>query len=265
MVIRIPIEVQTSESTEIRSLLDRIDQAESKLQVMRTATQVPQVPGRADLAELIQPETGITRDTSRISRSALGVTEAARTTPIGTPYLTEREKVLPRGRGAALPGTGAPQDLVKSNEFRVLQQDVFNLEQEVGKFTSLGSNLVGIGTGFLKKGTGLEILATQAAKILPPLLIAYMIKEVAEGVLELMFMPGGPWDRRFKRDFMHEYNVMRSREQKGQIRTGQQEIRITTGPIGKRVRSYDIGQTLTNVKSGVFPEQELSYAGIGER
>ena len=30
MVIRIPIEVQTSESTEIRQLLDRIDKAETK-------------------------------------------------------------------------------------------------------------------------------------------------------------------------------------------------------------------------------------------
>ena len=262
MVIRIPVEVQTSESTEIRELLDRIDRAEGKLSTMRTA-----IPGRTDAATLLgfeqTPQTGITRDTSRSSRTALGVSEGARTTPIGTPAGIGSESALPRGRGGILPGGGSPQDLVRQNQFNVLSDDVTTLEQKLNKFSDIGTTAVGTFGSFAKGGI-IGLLKSGVGSLIPPALLIVLAKQIFDLVLELMLQPGGPWDRRFKRDFTKEYDALRSREQKGQLRTGQQEIRLSYGPIGKRVKSYDIGNTLSGVKRGIFNEDELSYISRGQ-
>jgi len=262
MVIRIPVEVQTSESTEIRELLDRIDRAEGKLSTMRTA-----IPGRTDAATLLgfeqTPQTGITRDTSRSSRTALGVSEGARTTPIGTPTGVGSDAALPRGRGGVLSGSGAPQDLVRQNQFNVLSDEVTSLEQEFNKIAGIGTTAVGA-IGSFTKGGVLGLLSSGVAKLIPPALLILLAKQIFDMVLEFMLQPGGPWDRKFKRDFANEYNTLRSRDQKGQLRTGQQEIRLSYGPIGKRVKSYDIGNTLSGVKRGIFNEDELSYISRGQ-
>jgi len=263
MVIRIPIEVQTSESTEIRELLDRIDRAEGKLSTMRTA-----LPGKTNAATLLgfeqTPQTGITRDTSRFSRSALGVSEISRTTPIGTPVGGVSEAALPRGRGGVLPGGGAPGDLVRDNQFRALQDDVFNMEQEINKFIGVGGTATTAISGFSKGGIVGALQHGPLSKIIPGAAVIFFAKQVFEMVLEFLLSPGGPWDRRFKRDFENEYNTLRSREQKGQLRTGQQEIRVSFGPIGKRTKSYDVGNTLSGVKRGIFDTEELSYIGRGQ-
>ena len=262
MVIRIPVEVQTSESTEIRELLDRIDRAEGKLSTMRTA-----IPGRTDAATLLgfeqTPQTGITRDTSRSSRTALGVSEGSRTTPIGTPIGSGGESALPRGRGGILPGEGGPQDLVRQNQFNVLSDDVTTLEQKLNKFSDIGTTAVGTFGSFAKGGI-IGLLKSGVGSLIPPALLIVLAKQIFDLVLELMLQPGGPWDRRFKRDFTKEYDALRSREQKGQLRTGQQEIRLSYGPIGKRVKSYDVGNTLSGVKRGIFNEDELSYISRGQ-
>ena len=266
MVIRIPIEVQTSEATEIRELLDRIDRAEGKLSAIRTAAPGVSPQGRVDAATLLgyeqTPQTGITRDTSGYSRSALGTSEASRRTPVGTPTNVS-EAALPRGRGGILPGSGAPGDLVRDNQFRALQDDVFSMEQEINKFVGLGGTVTTAASGFAKGGL-IGALSGPLSKIIPGAAIVLLAKEVFEMVLEFMLAPGGPWDRRFKRDFENEYNTLRSREQKGQLRTGQQEIRVSFGPIGKRTKSYDVGNTLSGVKRGIFNEEELSYISRGQ-
>ncbi len=274
MVIRIPIEIQTSESTEIRELLDRINEADGKLQNIRTSPPPNQATagGRAEAAALLQGEqgaTGIQRDTSRTSRSALGTTEQARTSPIGTPLGGTQDPSLPRAgnRGSVLPGGGSPDDLVRQNQFKQLQEQTAGLEEQIGKVTNLGGQAIGL-AAFTRPGGAIKALTSgPIAKIIPPLLLITLAKSIFDMVFEELFRVGGAFDRRFKRELSIEFDRLRSRADKGLIQAGLKEIRVSTGPIGKRATAQGLGQTLTGVKNGVFDEQlgDLSFGAIGER
>jgi len=276
MVIRIPIEVQTSESTEIRELLDRISEADTKLSNIRTSPPPNQATagGRAEATALLQGEggaTGIQRDTSRTSRSALGTAEQARTSPIGTPLGSGQDPALPRSgvTGNVLPGGGSPDDLVKQNQFKQLQEQTAGIEERFAQIQGIGGQALGLGL-LARGGVGgaIKSLTTgPLSKIIPPLLLIGLSDQIIKVVFEELFRVGGPFDRRFKRAIENEFDRLRSREDKGLLQAGLKEIRVSTGPIGKRATSQGFGQTLTSVKNGIFDEQqgELSFAAIGER
>jgi len=276
MVIRIPIEVQTSESTEIRELLDRIERADDKLSSIRTAA--PANPatdaGRAEAAALLQGErgaTGIRQDTSRTGRNPITGAEGARTTAVGTPNLATTESALPRAgvKGVVQPGGGSAQDLVRQNQFTALQEQTAGIEQNLNKALGIGGQAIGVGALVARGGPSAgfnKLLSSPLTKIIGgPIAIAFLAKTIIDTVMEELLKPGGLFDRRFKRNFEDEFNTLRSRESKGEIRAGLKQIRFSQGPIGKRAQDYTQTTTLSNVKNGIYPDEEfdLGFGSIG--
>lgn len=275
MVIRIPIEVQTSESTEIRELLDRIERADDKLSSIRTSA--PANPatdaGRAEAAALLQGErgaTGIGQDTSRSGRNAIAGGEGARTTAVGTPNLATQESALPRAgvKGVVQPGGGAADDLVRQNQFTALQEQTAGIEQNVNKALGIGGQAIGVSALVARGGPQAgfnKLLSSPLTKALgAPIAIAFFAKTIFETVMEELLKPGGLFDRRFKRNFENEFNTLRSRQSKGEIRAGLKQIRFSQGPIGKRAEAHTQTTTLTNAKSGVYPDDmELGFGSQG--
>lgn len=275
MVIRIPIEVQTSESTEIRQLLDRIDKAETKLSQIRT--QPAQTgAGRAEAKALLGaeeegqiPSTGII-PINRQGRAAVG-SEVSRTSPIGTPLggPEDAERLLPKGRaGQQQTEGGAAGDLVRQNQFQQLQEKTFNLEDKINQTLGIGGQAIGTATLFVG-AKGSQALSGLFKKIVPiagPLAVAFLIQTVSEQIINELIRPGGILDRRFKRDFDREADIFRTREDKGLIRAGIKEIRVSSGgAAGKRATKNTVSTTLNAAKVGFFADDDsdLSFASRG--
>lgn len=276
MVIRIPIEVQTSESTEIRQLLDRIDKAETKLAQIRTQPSQT-TAGRADAKNLLGaeeqgqiPSTGII-PINRQSRAATGTSEVSRVSPIGTPLggPEDAERLLPKGRaGAQQTEGGAAGDLVRQNQFQQLQQRTFNMEEKINQGIGLGGQAIGTATLFAgAKGTkAIESLFKTIGPIAGPIGALFLVQAISQGVIEELTRPGGILDIRFKRDFEREFAVFRTREDKGLIRAGIKEIRVSSGGgAGKRATKNTVQTTLNAAKVGFFADDdlELSFAARG--
>jgi len=274
MAIRIPIEISTEESTEIRELLDRIERADEKLSGIRTAgparpgTLEEESQGRQQAATGIQP-------VNRQARAATGpqtTAEKAATTPLGTPLDESRDPTLPKSgvRGAFGPASGqAPEDLVRQNQFKALQEDVGGLEQKLQQGLGIGGQAVGLAALASGGGAGAflnKLIANPAIKAAGIVGIAITLAiTVFDMVVQELIRPGGLLDRRFKRNFETEYNLMRSREVKGQIRAGLKEIRISTGPIGVKATGIGVTTTLSAAKAGnVFQKnKDLQFGAQG--
>lgn len=280
MVIRIPIEIQTSESTEIRQLLDRIDAAESKLSQIRNQPQPSTAGERAAAKTLLGdeptgggqqiPTTGIT-PINRQQRAAVGPSEVSRTSPIGTPLggPEDQERLLPRSRtaGGQQGGEGAAGDLVRQNQFRALQEKTFNLEEKINQGIGLGGQAIGTATLFAgAKGTqALTGLFKTIAPIAGPIGVAFLIQSVSEQIINELIRPGGILDRRFKRDFEREANAFRTRQDKGLIRAGIKEIRVSSGGRARRATKDTVSTTLNTSKVGFFADddRDLSFSARG--
>ncbi len=272
MVIRIPIEIETSEATEIRELLDKIERASEKLTGIQTAA--PARPGtiEEEITGREQASTGIVPQ-NRQFRAPTGQpitnAEKAATTPLGTPFGEVQEPVLPKtGRaGGGLPGGGAPEDLVRQNQFKALQEQQTNVEQQLNKVLGLGGQAVGTGLLFAKGGglAGAKKLLTAVAPIAGPIGAVFLAKSIFDAVIDELIRDGGILDRRFKRDLNTEFGIFRTREDKGLIRAGLKEIRISTGPIGKKAIEGSVGSTFTAAKAGNRAQgnQDLEFGAIG--
>jgi len=102
MAIRIPIEIETSEATEIRELLEKIERASEKFAGLQTAAPArpggieEEAQGRQQAATGIVPQN---RQFRAPAGPALTNAEKALTTPLGTPLAEVQEEALPtRGR-----------------------------------------------------------------------------------------------------------------------------------------------------------------------
>lgn len=313
--IEIPIEISSQESSEIRSLLERIEQAEVQLiglehaagQVETAGGQsaIDELPTRAQESqsaidglepsveggqsvtpteqaaqgeEVISAKDTITTPTDRtfaqpFQRDSRGF---AQQTAIGTPIQDVTRKALPRNnRGDLQQGSGAPEDIAKQNAFKQLQQEVIDnasglrdLQSKFSQGFNLGQQAVGLAT---LGGGGTNVINAIARN---PLLkaggiagiVASMVLEAVNAGIEAAIAPGGPFDRRFIRLINEEMdNGFRSREQKGFIRLGAQEIRITTG--GSRASGKgQVSTTLEGSKSGFMSVEndELSLIARGQ-
>jgi len=80
-----------------------------------------------------------------------------------------------------------------------------------------------------------------AANILPPVAIALMVAQLIPVIFAALQGPGGPFDRRFKRDISGEVLSATEREEKASIRQGLTLVRITSTPTFRG--EAGIGQT----------------------
>lgn len=212
--LRIPIEIKTEDLDEIRQLINDITKADDDLQHLKA---VPK-KGRG------------TGDNS--SRSAFTSPEP-------------REGGIFGGRdGAALPQQGRDKTsktpLQRESEFAKLQHQVQEQEARSGG----GLDAVQGGLGQVSQGLGFASLlggpnpapgalggvVGAAGKAFLPLAIITTIVSIAKGVLDSALGPGGPLDRRFKRQISNEQASASSLELKARVNQDKLVIRTQVYP-----------------------------------
>ncbi len=283
MAIRVPIEIDSAESAEIRQLLDRIERADTKLQGLRgqgpSGGGGARGDGQADARELLRGDvspTGITSPNQgfrqAFQRGSLNESITTRT-PLGTPLPLSTEGALPRGKGGELGGEGAPEDIQRSGAFKDLQSQVDKqggqfdkMQQSLGTAASLGGQGLGAAAALGVGGGGLGLFESllKSAPIRGGI-VAFAVIGLADAVIKELLRPGGFLDRRFRREFDREFNsAFRDRETKGLIRAGMKEIRISSG-AAIRPQKGQVATTLTAARDGYFQQGngELSWLAAG--
>jgi hypothetical protein len=226
--LRIPIEIKTEDSKEIRELIQDISEAEQ------------------DLRE-IRPRKG--KGDPSVFRGAFQQSGAEE----GFGIFGQRrgEEALPQ----QLRDKQSKQAFERSNAFKDLQSQVQQVEKQqqdlISTTTAVAQNLgltglltSGAGIGNKVKGaaqdvTGLTSIAKNptgklggammgmGTKAFLPLFIATAAIESAQMVLDLLQQPGGLLDRRFKRIVSDEIAGATERQEKAEIRQGIRLIRIS--------------------------------------
>jgi hypothetical protein len=235
-VLRIPIEIKTDDLDEIQSLINDLDDAENDINVLR-------------------PKKGKSTDTT--SRSPFERSDDS----TGGIFGGQMQEAMPnRGRDKT-----SNQAFTRENEFQKMRDKVDNVEASQatleGTLSGMMSSLFGVdlitrgaGSGAVpppstigampmgmsapitSMGTAQNLISGGAggmitglvSKLVWPISVALMGIGFVHTVLNELFKAGGLWDRRFKRDFKRESNILTSLEEKAEIRAGRRTIRVTT-------------------------------------
>ena len=223
-VLRIPIEIKTDDLDEIQSLINDLDSAENDINVLR-------------------PKKGKSTDTT--SRSPFERDDDQS----GGIFGGQMQQAVPNnGRDKT-----SNQAVTQENQFNQMQekmQQMTSSQQTMeGQLSGMMSGLFGvdmISSGINKAalgnqagaavGTAKGIMTGGAAgmvtglvsKLVWPISVALMAMGFVTTILDELFKAGGLWDRRFKRDFKRESNIMTSLEDKAEIRAGRRVVRVTT-------------------------------------
>jgi len=264
--LRIPIEIKTDDVKEINDLINKISEAEDGLQKLK-------------------PLKGRTADDS--SRSPF-----VREQPFdsrGGIFSNEME-------GAALPQqlrdktSRAPYQ--KANEFKEMQKEMQTMQEDqsniVQNLVNMGfvSQVGGIGgkvqsvmqsgqaplknftkaggAGVMGLGGGVRGLVGKAGVYG---MIALVVYEMVSEVVNMFLAPGGPWDRRFKRDIKNETVKLLDLTQKEDISQGRRVIRVTTnsglrgtGQVASSLDSYKRGIRVFDLDGHMMSKN----IGVGE-
>lgn len=247
-VLRIPIEIKTDDLAEIQDLLNNLDKAESEIDVLKPR----KGKGSGD-------ET---------SRSAF-----TRQDPFD-----DRGGAMGGQSGEALPTQGRDKKsrspFQRENEFSKMRDEVDNMqdnqENMVGQLVNLG--FVG---GFIKGEAGKITTYTAAGKTVSSGMkggimgaaglgggvkgfvgklgvfgmVAMVAMEVAQSVIDFAYRPGGPLDRRFKRDMDKESVRMIDLGEKADINQGRRIVRVTSA-TSLRGTDSQVRSSLDVYKSG---------------
>jgi hypothetical protein len=126
--------------------------------------------------------------------------------------------------------------------------------------TSAGTNAIGTATGAMQGGSAGGMITGLVSKLVWPMSVALMAIGFANTILDQLFRAGGLWDRRFKRDFKRESNILTSLEEKAEIRAGRRVIRVTT-IAGLRGITNQQFSNLDMLKQGIAP-YDLNGAAV---
>ena len=215
--LKIPIEIKTDDLNEIRKLINDITNAEGDLKTLRPRK------GRGN------------GDDS--SRSAFGDNKNSAFSKSDD----NRGGIFGGQQGDALPTQGRDKSsktpVQKENQFAKLQQDVAQQQQKLSGFDAV-QGAVGVASqtvGFaslLGQGGGAigNSIGALASKAFLPLAIITSVISIMNSVLQQLLAPGGPWDRRFRRQIDKETANTISLEKKNEINQGFKIIRTQTHP-----------------------------------
>ena len=193
-VLRIPIEIKTEESKEIKEIIDKL----SKQKTLPKGNKKDSTSRAAF--------TNPADDRGGIFAQSRGGTAFIRDKKSRTPYQRE-------------------------NEFAKLREQVSGLEtrqmsmmSKVGGGVSKGAGLFSTIAG----GGGLNMVKGLATKAFLPLAIVTTITSIATGIIKQLQAVGGPWDIRFKRNIADEVASSIGRAEKARIAAGVTTIRMTS-------------------------------------
>ena len=269
--LRIPIEIKTDDLQEIQDLINEISKAESDIDVLKPR----KGKGTGDVT----------------SRSAFAREDE----------IDERGGVFGMRTDDALPTAirdkKSRSPLQRENEFSKMRDQVDEMQQNqgniIGSLVNAGfvGNLAGfkgvekfqkaqsalplanIATGGLRGGVmgavgfggGLKSFAGKAGIIG---MLAMVAMEVFQSLIDFAYRPGGPLDRRFKRDMDKESVRMIDLNDKSDINQGRRIVRVTTATslrgTDSQVRSsldiYKSGQRIYDMDG----QNMVKNTGVGE-
>ncbi len=231
--LRIPIEIKTEDLDEIRQLINDITKAQSDLHSLKAVPQKGRGTGDNSSRSAFTPSQDNRDDGIFNQRDSPTLPTQGRDKTSQTPYQRE-------------------------SEFAKLKNEVQENTAKTGALDSIRGGLGMAGQGAVNLATSgpqgflLGGLGKLAARAFLPLAVLTSIVEITSSLIDKAFAPGGIWDRRFKRSFLIESNILTSLEEKKEIRAGRRVVRTTTinGLRGINQQSFS---TLDMLKNGTAP------------
>ena len=240
--VRIPIEIKTEDIEEIDEIVQKLKEAKSDA---RTA--VPTTKAKAELGESRAPS----RIEAFESRGGIFGGEVG-------------------GGGGALRDKASRAPLQRQNQLTKLQQDVKGLETQASGNAEAVDLLtagffgtsVGVGAGgaaragiggaknVLKGGMGGGMIGV-IAKFAAPIGIALLAAGLIKNIIDELVKPGGPFDRRFRRNVQQEIAKLTSLKEKAEIAQGKRTFRVTT-IAGLTGESTQVRSNLDYIKNGIL-------------
>lgn len=268
--LRIPIEIKTDDLQEIQDLINEISKAESDIDVLK--------PRKGKGTGDVTSRSAFAREDEIDERG-------------GVFGMRTEDDALP----TAIRDKKSRSPLQRENEFSKMRDQVDEMQQNqgniVGSLINAGflrdiaaSNtglqkaqstlpLANIATGGLRGGFmgaagfggGLKAFAGKAG-ILG--MVAMVAMEVVQSFIDFAYRPGGPLDRRFKRDMDKESVKMIDLNDKSDINQGRRIVRVTTA-TSLRGTDSQVRSSLDVYKSGqrvydMDGQNMVKNTGVGE-
>jgi len=218
--VRVPIEIKTDDLEEIQQLIQQLTEAEEEIRKAKTEEKgaLPR-KGRARDGESKAPLEAADIDERG------GIFGGSMEEAMPQKYKDKTTKT-PMQRESAWTDM---QNKVAQNQAAVKQQGNFmqNIQGTLGQVSG------GVGMAGLAGSAGgmLGKLGKMASRAFIPLAIVTTIVEMGMMVIGEALKPGGPLDRRFKRDAKNEVGNTLSLEKKAEINQGFRVVRVSTQPL----------------------------------
>ena len=218
--VRVPIEIKTDDLQEIQQLIQELTDAEEEIRKAKTEEKGA------------LPRKGRARDgESRAPYEAADIDER------GGIFGGTMEEAMPQKYKDKTSKTPHQKESAWTDMQRKVQENQAAI-QEQGNFMQsmqggLGQVSAGVGMAGLAGSAGgmLGKLGKMASRAFIPLAIISTIVEMGMMVLQEALKPGGPLDRRFKRDLKNEIANTLELEQKAEINQGFKVVRVSAQPL----------------------------------
>jgi len=221
--VRVPIEIKTEDLQEIQQLIQELTEAEEEIRKAKTEEKgaLPR-KGRARDGESKAPYEAADMD----ERGGIfgGTMEEA------TPQkYKDKTSKTPHQKESAWTDM---QRKVQENQAAIQEQGNFmqSIQGGLGQVSG-GIGMAGLAQGAFNPKSIMSKLGGIAAKAFIPLAIITTIVEMGMIVLQEALKPGGPLDRRFKRDLKNEIANTLELEQKAEINQGFKVVRVSAQPL----------------------------------
>ena len=210
MVIEIPIEIRIQDSKEIEKKINDIKEADKKFKTLPSKGK-----SKSSVSQAVP---------TLVTESRGGLEEAGiQTTPT-------------RGRNDPL-GIRKKQEIITKKKLDKILKDKFGQAEQIIDFVSGKGNILGQSLGFV-------------SKLAPPLAVALIAIGFIEKIIDVIFGPGGPFERRAN-EFQERAKKLFSERDQALKRQGIKTVRITSyyGSRGGRDTTFT---TLDPLRRGQY-------------
>ncbi len=197
MVIEIPIEVRVKEREEIKKIIKDIERSENKLQRQKPGS------NKKDLSSSQAVPTLNTQSQADITQF---LKKGGRKDPLG---------LKPE-----------PKQVVTTANFEKIFRDKLVTGNKLTDIIS-GKSGPGGALDLLPKGGKLGKIGSFAARLAPPMAVALIAIGFVKKIIDIIFGPGGPLDKRFN-EFEGRVNKLFSTIEEAEKKQGNKIVRITS-------------------------------------
>lgn len=244
--LRIPIEIKTDDLQELHSLIQDITEAESSIRELKPLKGKRGSSGsRSALPSSNDDSFGI------FAGFREGEAVPAKTRDKSSKQAFQRESEFEKLREQVRAQQSQTEELRGS--LNTMLNGVFGISI-AGQGASTSQKIQSGVSGGAKIGSsvmsGGNLLTGLASRLAWPIGAALIAIGFVENIIGELTKPGGIWDRRFKRDYSRESQILSNRSEKAEITAGRRVIRVTS-ISNLRGTEANVRSNLDYVKSGI--------------